>query len=98
MSSASSFQCVFASHPKAGEKIRLDPYSMIQGRRIQGSWGGASSPDRDIPLMSKMYLEGKLPLEKLLSRPYNFNEINQALEDLRLRKISRAIVQCSEEV
>lgn len=90
--------CVFASHPKAGEKIQLDPYAMIQGRRIQGSWGGASSPDRDIPLMAKMYREGKLPLEKLLSRPYAFEEINQALEDLRLRKISRAIVQCSEEM
>jgi len=90
--------CVFASHPRAGEKIRLDPYAMIQGRRIQGSWGGASNPDRDIPVMGRMYLDGKLPLEKLLSRPYEFKEINQALEDLRLRKISRAIVQCHEEV
>ncbi len=88
--------CIFASHPEAGLKIELDPYAMIQGRRIQGSWGGASNPDRDVPIMSKMYLEGKLPLEKLLSRTYRLEEINQALEDLKSRKISRAIVQCCE--
>ncbi|MEI7695723.1 MAG: zinc-binding dehydrogenase [Chlorobium sp.] len=79
--------CVFASHPQAGAKIELDPYDLISGRRIEGSWGGSSCPDKDIPLLAGLYLEGKLPLEKLLSNRYSLCEINQALDDLEKRKI-----------
>jgi S-(hydroxymethyl)glutathione dehydrogenase/alcohol dehydrogenase len=85
--------CVFASHPPAGAKIELDPYDLICGRRIEGSWGGSSSPDKDIPLLAGLYLEGKLPLEKMLSARYPLEGINQALDDLENRKIVRALIE-----
>lgn len=85
--------CVFASHPQAGAKIELDPYDLISGRRIEGSWGGSSCPDKDIPLLAGLYLEGKLPLEKLLSNRYSLDEINQALDDLENRKIVRGLIE-----
>ena len=28
--------------------IRIDPFDLICGKRIQGSWGGESDPDKDI--------------------------------------------------
>ena len=31
---------VFASHPKHGEKISIDPHELISGKSISGSWGG----------------------------------------------------------
>lgn len=86
--------CVFASHPKAGDKIKLDPFAMIQGRRLQGSWGGATQPDRDIPLIAARYLAGELPLERLLSSTYELENINMALQDLRQRKIGCALIRC----
>jgi len=85
--------CVFASHPPAGAKIELDPYDLICGKRIEGSWGGSSSPDKDIPLLVGLYLEGKLPLEKMLSARYPLEGINQALDDLENRKIVRALIE-----
>ncbi len=85
--------CVFASHPHAGAKIELDPYDLICGRRIEGSWGGSSCPDKDIPLLAGLYLEGKLPLEKLLSNRYSLIDINQALDDLENRKIVRGLIE-----
>jgi S-(hydroxymethyl)glutathione dehydrogenase/alcohol dehydrogenase len=85
--------CIFASHPSEGEKIKIDPYELICGKEIRGSWGGAFNPDRDIPILGKLYLEGKLPLEKLLSKSYKLEEVNSALDDLESRKITRAILE-----
>ncbi len=85
--------CVFATHPKAGDKIKLDPHALISGKQIRGSWGGASCPDKDIPRFAKLYKDGKLPLEKLLSHSYTLDEINRAFGDLEERKVIRAFIK-----
>lgn len=90
--------CVFASHPQNEDKICLDPYDLICGKQIQGSWGGASIPDRDIPKIAKLYNEGKLPLEKLLDKRYSLNQINKALEDLENRKVIRPLIVIDERL
>jgi S-(hydroxymethyl)glutathione dehydrogenase/alcohol dehydrogenase len=83
---------LFASHPAAGSTIRLDPYELICGKRIDGSWGGASVPDDDIPRFAQWYLEGRMPLERLLDRRYPLARINDALDDLEARRIVRALI------
>lgn len=89
--------CVFASHPKDGDKICLDPHDLISGKQIKGSWGGASRPDIDIPKFAQLYLDGKLPLEKLLGKRYGLDQINQALEDLENRKTTRPIIVLNDK-
>jgi S-(hydroxymethyl)glutathione dehydrogenase / alcohol dehydrogenase len=85
--------CVFASHPEAGAQISLDPYELICGKHIIGTWGGASDPDRDIPKFAKLYTSGELPLERLLSRRYSLDEINDALNDLEHRRVTRPLIE-----
>jgi S-(hydroxymethyl)glutathione dehydrogenase / alcohol dehydrogenase len=87
--------CLFASHPKSGEKIQIEPHDLISGKQLRGSWGGNSSPDRDIPLLAELYLKGELPLEDLLSPAYSLNQINKALDDLESRKITRGLIDFS---
>jgi len=89
--------CVFASHPKTGECISIDPYDLICGKRIEGSWGGESKPDKDIPLMAELYRKGQLPLEKLLSKRYSLKQINEAFEDLEKRRIVRAVIDMKQK-
>jgi len=84
--------CVFASHPIHGSRISLDPFEMICGKQIVGSWGGSSDPDRDIPIYADLYLKGKLPLGKLITNRYNLEEINQALDDLEQNKVVRPLI------
>lgn len=84
--------CVFASHPQSGERISLDPHDLISGKRIMGSWGGGSNPDRDVPRFAELYRSGKLPLEKLLPRRYALDEINVALDDLEQRRTGRPLI------
>ena len=85
--------CIFASHPKAGEKIKIDPFELICGKQIRGTWGGSCKPDRDIPRFARLYREGKLPLKIMLSHRYSLDNINKALKDLEERKISRALIE-----
>ncbi|KZN54987.1 zinc-binding dehydrogenase [Pseudoalteromonas luteoviolacea] len=89
-------QCVFASHPRDELKISLEPHAFHRGKSIRGSWGGGSKPDSDIPKFVKLYQEGKLSLEPLLSKSYKLDEINSALQDLEEKRILRAIIEVSE--
>jgi S-(hydroxymethyl)glutathione dehydrogenase/alcohol dehydrogenase len=84
--------CVFASHPGNGERISLDPYELIAGKRIAGSWGGGCDPDRDVPRFAELYRSGKLALDKLLPRRYALDEINVALDDLEQRRAGRPLI------
>jgi S-(hydroxymethyl)glutathione dehydrogenase/alcohol dehydrogenase len=85
--------CVFASHPEHGKHISIDPYELICGKQIRGSWGGNSNPDRDIPMFAKLYLEGKLPLEKLITKRYPLEAINEALDDLECHRVGRPLIE-----
>ena len=90
-------KCVFASHPSSNEKIMIDPFDLICGKEIIGSWGGDSKPEQDIPKFAKLYLEGKLPLEKLLTRRYSLDQINEALNDLEQRKVGRPLIEFNKK-
>ena len=85
-------RCIFASHPPQGESIRLDPYDLICGKRIEGSWGGGCDPDRDVPRFAEMYRQGRLPLERLITRRYTLDQINEALDDLEGRRTGRPLI------
>jgi S-(hydroxymethyl)glutathione dehydrogenase / alcohol dehydrogenase len=85
--------CVFASHPEQGNTISIDPYELICGKQIRGSWGGSSNPDRDIPMFAQLYMEGKLPLEKLITKRYPLEAINDALDDLEGHRVGRPLIE-----
>jgi S-(hydroxymethyl)glutathione dehydrogenase/alcohol dehydrogenase len=90
--------CVFASHPQNGDKISLDPYDLICGKQIKGSWGGSSNPDIDIPKFAELYKKGILPLEKLLEKRYSLENINDALDDLENRKVIRPLIEINKDL
>ena len=85
--------CLFASHPAAGDTICLDPYELICGKQIRGTWGGASEPDEDIPRLATLFVEGTLPLQKLISRRYPLEMINAALDDLEAGGVARPLIE-----
>ena len=85
--------CIFASHPEAGATISIDPFELICGKNIRGSWGGSCLPDRDIITLAGQYLEGNLPLDVLISEQYELQEINKALDVLESGKSLRPIIR-----
>ncbi len=84
--------CVLAGNLPQGERVSLNPFNLIRGKRIIGTWGGESQPDRDIPMYVDLYLSGKLKLDGLVTHTYSLLDINQALEDLENGKVGRALI------
>jgi len=76
----------------AGEKISIDPFALICGKQIVGSWGGDTDPDRDIPIYVDMYLKGELQLGKMLSHRFKLEQINEAFAQLAKGEMGRAII------
>jgi len=83
---------LFASHPPEGETIKLAPHELISGKQIAGSWGGNSMPDRDIPRMFQAFSDGKIPLERLITKRYRLEQINEALDDLEAGTVFRPLI------
>lgn len=90
--------CVFASHPKKGMKISIDPFELILGKQILGSWGGDSKPDRDIPVYADLYLKGLLHIDKLLSKTYSLDQINEAIDDLEQGVANRPLILVNQKL
>ena len=83
---------LFASHPPDGEMIRLAPHELISGKQISGSWGGASAPDRDIPIIHAIFEKSNMPLNVLLTKRYSLDQINDALNDLETGQVFRPLI------
>ena len=88
----------FASHPEAGKKIKLDPFELISGKKIFGTWGGGAEPDKDIPYIAKAFKENKLKLRKLKSKKYYLDDINKAINDFRKGLILRPLIELDSSI
>lgn len=68
-------------HPDA--MLTLPALTIVaESRTIKGSYMGSTRPQEDIPEMARLWLDGKLPVEKLISGRRPLAEINDALEAL----------------
>ena len=74
---------VTAGMPGPEVKITLSHLSIAAEERcLKGSYMGSCVPRRDIPRYLSMFQNGKLPVDKLLSRIIGFNELNAAMDRL----------------
>ncbi|HEV3021384.1 MAG TPA: zinc-binding dehydrogenase [Pirellulales bacterium] len=87
--------CVLAGNLPQGETIAIDPFDLIRGKRIVGTWGGETRPDDDIPRYVRWFHEGRLPLAELITREYRLDQINEALDDMEQGRVLRALVTMS---
>ena len=74
---------VTAGMPGPEAKVTLSHLSIAaEERTIKGSYMGGCVPGRDIPRYMALYQDGKLPVDRLLSRTIGFDELNAAMDRL----------------
>jgi Zn-dependent alcohol dehydrogenase len=88
--------CLLACNLPQGEVIALNTFDLIKGKRIVGTWGEESQPDRGIPLYANLYLSGRLKIQPLITQSNRQEEINRALDDLEAGKMWRALIAMTE--
>jgi Zn-dependent alcohol dehydrogenase len=63
-----------------------------QEKRVTGCYYGSADPDRDFPWIAQLYLDRKLDLDRLVSKTFDLEEINQAYRDLLDGKLARGVI------
>jgi aryl-alcohol dehydrogenase len=65
---------------------------MLSGRSLRGVHQGDSVPQKFIPQLAGYYLEGRLPLEKLVTF-YDFKQIEEAMADMNSGKCIKPVLR-----
>ena len=84
--------CVVAGNLPHGERISIDPFEFIKGKRIIGTWGGGTRPDEDILTYINLYQSCKLKLDELITHIYSLEDINTGMNHLEEGRVGRAII------
>ena len=85
--------CIFASHPEKNKKIKIDPFELIKGKKIIGTWGGSVNPDIDLRKFYFKMKNSKKNFKLINSHIYKFKDINKALKDFSIGKVLRPIIK-----
>ncbi|MGI9426971.1 MAG: zinc-binding dehydrogenase [Hyphomicrobiaceae bacterium] len=76
------------------ESVTIDPALFVYGQRQYRGSLGASFPDRDFAMYLRWHQDGKFSLDRLITRRYGLDRINEACDDLRAGDIlGRAILE-----
>lgn len=88
---------VIIGNARHGEEFSFNPQQLNQGKSLIGTWGGDTDPDRDFPKYSALIAAGKLALDPLITKIYNLDSINDALDDLESGSVIRPLIDLSGE-
>jgi NDMA-dependent alcohol dehydrogenase len=71
----------------------ITPYAFaLQEKCLRGTLYGSVRPDLDFPALVDLYLQGRLEIDRLVSRTYRLEEINEGFAALRSGQVARGVV------
>ena len=73
-------------------KLNLFELTLFQ-KQLRGSIFGSASPRSAIPELLKMYRNGRLKLDELITKEYTLDQINEGYQDLRDGKNIRGVIK-----
>jgi S-(hydroxymethyl)glutathione dehydrogenase / alcohol dehydrogenase len=84
---------VLVGMPPSGVTATIDPgWLAADGQRILGSKMGSARPTIDVPMIVRLYREGRLKLDQLISGRYRLESINEALASSRSGAALRNVI------
>lgn len=75
----------------AGAPIALGDLTLFQ-KRLQGSLFGEANPRFDIPNLLRLYRDGQLKLDELITTEYGIEDVAQAFADMHAGKNVRGVI------
>jgi S-(hydroxymethyl)glutathione dehydrogenase/alcohol dehydrogenase len=76
-----------------GTVFSIATYEFLLGKTISGTVQGDINPQIDIPRYIDLYMNGKLPIDKLISKTYGLEQINEAFEALEKGQVIRSVIK-----
>ena len=79
--------------PISQNEVQLNLFEFAMSRKqLVGCIFGNANPRYDIPKLLRLYDEGKLKLDELVTNTYDLSEINQGYQDMRDGKNIRGVI------
>ena len=86
-------RCVLVSVGSSDLHLAVSPQDLTNfAKSIKGVMYGDCNPTADIPRLLRMYRDGTLKLDELVTRKYGLDEINQAVEDMHAGRNIRGVL------
>lgn len=80
--------------PPMASEFSLPGWRLVGGeKRVLGSLYGSADTAQFFPALVDLYLDGKLPLDKLVSQVYPLSDINEAFTALRRQETGRGVIR-----
>jgi alcohol dehydrogenase len=84
--------------PHPDQRFSLPALSLVaEERRLVGSYMGSAVPRRDIPRYVQLFLDGRMPVDRLAGGTFRLEEVNEAMEALAGGAVARQVVLMSGE-
>jgi S-(hydroxymethyl)glutathione dehydrogenase/alcohol dehydrogenase len=78
--------------PTKGNNISIYSLPLHFNKILKGSHGGSSIPDVEIPRYIRLYEQGKLSLDGLITHEFRLDQINEAIETVRSGEAGRCVI------
>lgn len=75
-----------------GVTVSLECFTFIMGKRVVGCLAGFMRPAVDFPRYVDLYMDGKIPLDKLVTHHFKIEEINKAIELLQKGEVIKGVI------
>jgi aryl-alcohol dehydrogenase len=86
-------KCVTLGGVPHGTTANVDLLSRMTERSIRGGNMGSGQPSLEIPAYVNLFLAGRLPLDKLISRKFTLAEINEAFAASSSGEVIKPVIQ-----
>lgn len=87
--------CVLAGNLPKNEQISIDPFELIRGKRIVGTWGGKSNIDQDVAHYVDLFLNNGIDLKELITHEVPLTQINDLIGELESGSVGRGLLRCA---
>jgi S-(hydroxymethyl)glutathione dehydrogenase / alcohol dehydrogenase len=79
--------------PEGAEIALPAPRLPREEKIVTGSFYGSCRPHTDMPRVLDLYMDGRLDLDRLVSRTYGLDEINDAFAAMNAGEVARAVIR-----
>jgi Zn-dependent alcohol dehydrogenase len=80
--------------PPDGSTIALPAPELVRSEKVvTGTFYGSARPHLDMPMILRFYAEGRLPLDRLVTKRYPLEEVNEAFADMNGGEVARGVLK-----
>jgi len=83
---------VWVGHAPLNTKVTIDARDLIQEKTVIASFYGSARPHIDFPRLLKLYQEGRLKLDELITKRFPLSGVNEAFAALGRGEVARSVL------